>query len=118
MDDRRASTRNAVHIAGKLLSPDLLCSVEVVIKDLSETGALVSAVDRAAFPDRGYLWEAKTGTLFECSVQWRKNDKLFGLRFTDASARTRLRALIAASGAEAQDRQRNVARRVLLAKAA
>jgi hypothetical protein len=71
MDDKRAFTRHAVQIAGKLISADMLCCVDVVIKDLSESGALVSSAAPAAFPKRGYLWQAKTGTLFECEVRWR-----------------------------------------------
>jgi hypothetical protein len=97
MDNRREFPRHPVQIAGKLISADMLCCVDVVIRELSEGGALVSAPTPAAFPKRGYLWQAKTGTLFECEIRWRKGGRLFGLRFTDESTRDRLRALIANS---------------------
>jgi hypothetical protein len=99
MIDRRSLPRYAVQIEGKLISPDLLCCTDVVVHDLSEDGALVRASTPVAFPERGYLWQARTGTLFECQIRWRKNDRLFGLRFTDPAGRARRRALIAACGA-------------------
>jgi hypothetical protein len=102
MNDRREFPRHSVQIVGKLLSADMLHCVDVVIKELSEGGALVSAALPAAFPKRGYLWQEKTGTVFECEVRWLKNGRLFGLRF-DASARDRLRTLIAACATTARD---------------
>ena len=102
MNDNRTSSRHAVQIAGKLMSPDMSCCIDVVIRDLSEDGALVSASAPAHFPERGYLWQARTRTLFECRVQWRKHDRLFGLRFTDVSGRETRRALIAACSGEVQ----------------
>jgi hypothetical protein len=92
-----------VQIEGKLISPDLLFCADVVVHDLSEDGALVRSSAPVAFPERGYLWQARTGTLFECNVRWRKNDRLFGLRFADAAGRARRRALIAACGARRAD---------------
>jgi hypothetical protein len=102
MNDSRSSSRHAVQIAGKLMSPDMSNCIDVVIRDLSEDGALVSASAPALFPERGYLWQARTRTLFECRVQWRKNDRLFGLRFTDVSGRAARRALIAECSGESQ----------------
>jgi hypothetical protein len=119
MDDRRAFRRHPVQIEGKLISPDMLHCVDVLIRDLSEEGALVSSSVPAGFPERGYLWQARTGTLFECAVQWRKNGRLFGLRFADASCRARLRALIASCAVEADDhKQRQVPYGVASARAA
>jgi hypothetical protein len=109
MTDRRAYPRHAVRIDGKLVSPDMNCSLDVVITDLSEDGALVRTFAPATFPDRGYLWQARTGTLFECQIRWRKNGKLFGLRFIDTSGRARRRTLIAASTAADFDAQSRVA---------
>lgn len=95
MTDDRAFPRHDVRIAGRLLAPDLSCFVDCVIRNLSEDGALVSASNAAQLPDRIYLWQAQTGTLFECMVRWRK-DKLFGLYFMNAGGRARRRALIEA----------------------
>ena len=75
MQNKRAHPRYGVRIEGKLMSPDMVFCVDVVIRDLSEAGALVNVVPPAGtVPERVYLWQAQTRTLFECKVQWRKND--------------------------------------------
>jgi hypothetical protein len=98
MNDRRALPRYEVQIEGKLMSPDMSFCVDVLIKDLSEDGALVSALAPANLvPDRAYLWQAKTRTLFECTVQWRKNQRLLGVQFTGTGSRERGRSLVEAA---------------------
>jgi PilZ domain-containing protein len=95
MKDQRALPRYPVQIAGKLMAPDMSFCVDVVIKDLSEGGALLTALQPASqVPDRAYLWQAQTRTLFECTVRWRKNNQLLGVQFTDTSSRGRMRQLI------------------------
>ena len=92
MQDKRAHPRYGVRIEGKLMSPDMVFCVDVVIRDLSEDGAMVSALAPAdTVPERVYLWQAQTRTLFECKVQWRKNDCLLGLRFTEECSRLSVR---------------------------
>ncbi len=118
ISDKREFPRHPVQIAGKLISADMLCCVDVVIRELSEGGALVNSAAPAAFPKRGYLWQAKTGTLFECEVRWRKNSRLFGLRFTDDSSRARLRALISACATGGGDHKRVANYRLVRANAA
>jgi len=98
MQIRRAHPRYGVRIAGKLMSPDMTFCVDVVIRDLSEDGALVNVVPPAGtVPERVYLWQAQTRTLFECRVQWRKNDYQLGLRFTEECSRLSVRDLLAAA---------------------
>ena len=98
MQDRRVHPRYGVRIEGKLMSPDMSLCVDVVIRNLSEHGALVSALAPASvIPERAYLWQAATRTLFECTVQWRKNDRLLGLRFTEICSRSNVQELIAAT---------------------
>ena len=95
MQDKRASTRYGVRIEGKLMSPDMAFCVDVVVRNLSEDGALVSILAPVNIvPERVYLWQAQTRTLFECQVQWRKNDRLVGLRFTDDCSRLSVRDLL------------------------
>ena len=107
MNERRAVERYEVRIAGKLISPDMSDCVDVVIRDLSEDGALVTSTVPASLPERIYLWEARKGTIFECGVRWRRLDRFFGLHFTDSAGRARRRALIeAATSAPVEDRPR------------
>jgi hypothetical protein len=96
MHDRRAHPRYGVRIEGKLMSPDMSFCVDVVIRNLSEDGALVNALAPASdIPERVYLWQARTRTLFECRVQWRKSDRLIGLSFTEECSRLSVRDLLA-----------------------
>ncbi len=95
MQDRRTHVRYGVRIEGKLMSPSMAFCVGVVIKNLSEDGALISALAPVAMiPERVYLWQAQTRTLFECEVQWRKNDRLIGLSFTESCSRRSVRHLL------------------------
>ncbi len=95
MRDRCEFPRYAVQIEGKLMAPDMSFCVDVMINDLSEDGALLSALAPADLvPERAYLWQARTRTLFECTVKWRKNHRLLGVQFADASSRQHRRKLI------------------------
>ena len=94
MQDQRKHTRQKVHVDGKITSPDMTFCVDCVMKDVSEGGALVSTLDNAeGMPDRIYLWQSKTGTVFECEVRWRKFN-LVGLKFIDVCGHTKSRHLI------------------------
>ena len=56
MQDRRTNSRMGVRIEGKLMSPDMVFCIDVVIRNLSETGAMISALSPAhQIPDRVYL---------------------------------------------------------------
>ena len=95
MQDRRIDSRMVVRIEGKLMSPDMAFCVDVVIRNLSETGAMISALSPAhQIPPRVYLWQAQTKTLLECKVQWLKNERLVGLHFTESCSPITVRHLI------------------------
>lgn len=95
MQDRRTNSRMGVRIEGKLMSPDMAFCVDVVIRNLSETGAMISALSPANLvPARVYLWQAQTKTLLECKVQWLKNERLIGLHFTENCSPLSVRHLI------------------------
>jgi hypothetical protein len=119
MQIRRAHPRYGVRIEGKLMSPDMVLCVDVVIRDLSEDGALVNVVPPASIvPERVYLWQAQTRTLFECKVQWRKNDCVLGLRFTEECSRLSVLDLLAAAApAYVTEQQRRVAPRMPMRRA-
>lgn len=98
MQDRRTQPRYDVQIEGKLMSPDMALCVDVVVRNLSEDGAMISALAHANMvPERVYLWQARTRTLFECQVRWRKNDRLLGLHFTENCSRLSVQALLDAA---------------------
>ncbi|MBX9590255.1 MAG: hypothetical protein K2X43_13185 [Hyphomonadaceae bacterium] len=98
MHDRRNLPRHGLRIEGKLLSPDMTFSIDVVIRNLSEDGALIVALASADLaPERVYLWQMQTRTLFECRVRWRRADRLMGLRFTERCNRSSVRDLMQAA---------------------
>jgi|GEM_PF-1176819 len=92
--ERRKLPRYELRLNGRILSPDLSYGVGCAIRDMSETGALVSTDAPEQLPSRVYLWQPHTGSLFECDVRWQKFDMLFGLRFIDVCGRAQRRALI------------------------
>jgi hypothetical protein len=95
MHDRRMHPRYGVRIEGKLMAPDISKCVDVVVRNLSESGALVTALSPIDdLPERLYLWQRETRTLFECVVQWRNRDRIMGLRFTEECSRLSVRELL------------------------
>jgi hypothetical protein len=94
MQDLRSYERQAVHIEGKIASPDMSACVACVVLNISDGGALVSLCrNTSPIPDRVYLWQAKTGTVFECEIRWRKLN-FIGLRFVDGAGSAKARAVI------------------------
>jgi hypothetical protein len=93
MQDQRAFPRHRVEIPGKLISPHSPFSVDCRVANLSQDGALVTASLEAALPKRLYLWQAETGTLFQCEVRWQRQREI-GLRFVDVAGRPWRAALI------------------------
>jgi hypothetical protein len=98
--ERRKFPRYELQLNGRIISPDMSFGAECTIRDLSETGALISTRTPGQLPSRVYLWQAQTGALFECEVRWQKFDKLFGLRFIDICGRSQRRELIERFGIE------------------
>jgi hypothetical protein len=95
MHNRRMHPRYGVRIEGKLMSPDISQCVNVIIRNLSESGALVTALGPTdELPERLYLWQRETRTLFECVVQWRNSDRIMGLRFTEECSRISVQELL------------------------
>jgi hypothetical protein len=97
MQELRAYERQEVRIEGKIASPDISACVDCVVLNISDGGALVSMRNASAIPGRVYLWQAKTGTVFECEVRWKKLN-FVGLRFIDGAGGAKARAVIDAKG--------------------
>jgi PilZ domain len=82
MLDNRAHPRIPTRLSGRLLSRDGRCNMSCTLKDVSEGGACVSAMDLGVVPRHLYLYVEKSGDMFECEVRWRRADEM-GLRFID-----------------------------------
>jgi hypothetical protein len=96
MREYHAYPHHSVAIDGRIIGPHLSCFVPCVLRVLSEDVALVSTADWASLPDRVYLWQARTGIIFKCGVEWEQDGTLFGLNFIDDESRPRRQALIQA----------------------
>jgi hypothetical protein len=91
--NRRKFERHHVEISGKLMWADGMQSCACAIKDLSEEGASIKAVDGSDVPNIVYLLVDSSQTVFDCEVRWR-NHTLIGLRFLDTSTRATRNMLI------------------------
>jgi hypothetical protein len=89
----RALPRFKVSIPGKLLWDNGTLARDCIIKDLSDGGACIDTTVFVKIPDSVDLFEGKTGTIFECSVRWQR-EELVGLQFLDICSRTRRRTLL------------------------
>jgi hypothetical protein len=91
--NRRKSERHQVEVSGKLMWADGMQSCACAIKDLSEEGASVEAIDASYVPNIVFLLVESSQSVFDCEVRWR-NHTLIGLRFLDASTRATRNMLI------------------------
>lgn len=89
---KRAYVRQPVTVAARLFAPDMSRSVDCVVRDISQGGALVAVVDNVSVPDRLYLWQEDVGAMVACEVRWRRHD-IVGLKFI--GDREKVQALVA-----------------------
>jgi PilZ domain len=85
-NNRRKLERHQVDICGTLMWASGTRSCNCIIKDLSEEGASIDAVDAPNVPNIVFLLVDSSQSVFDCEVRWR-NHALIGLRFLDASTR-------------------------------
>lgn len=93
MENRRAHPRREVRIDGKLILAEGARTLDCVILDLSEGGARVSVSVEMDLPEKVYLWQSDTDTVFDCEVRWREA-RYIGLRFVDTCGRQKRRRLL------------------------
>jgi hypothetical protein len=104
MQDRRVHPRFDVEIDGRLIVPGDSRLHDCTILDLSEGGARITLTAARDLPTTVYLWEKRSGTVFECEVRWR-GEHSAGLRFVDTCGR-RTRDRLLAHGTPAPVRSR------------
>jgi hypothetical protein len=104
MQDRREHERFDVEIDGRLIVPGGTGLRDCTILDLSDGGARIAVPGSSSLPRTVYLWERKSGTVFECEVRWR-GEHTAGLRFVDTCGR-RVRDNLLAHGTAAPVKSR------------
>jgi len=92
-EDRRANPRRQVRKDGKILFEDQPFFIECAIRNISDSGALLTMLVNYPLPRTILLWQEHTGVIYECDVRW-KRDLVVGVRFLDICGRTIRRALL------------------------
>jgi hypothetical protein len=73
--------------SAKIILADEPCYIGCTIRSISRYGALVTTQIAVALPCNVFLWDASTGLIYDCHVEWRKQS-LVGLRFNDFGDRS------------------------------
>lgn len=77
---KRRSTRRRAFFSGRIVRCDDLHPSDCVIRDMSETGALIEIKQSDVIPEKFFLLGSRTQSAFEAELIWRKGN-LAGLRF-------------------------------------
>jgi hypothetical protein len=93
MQNNRAHLRFQVDREGKILTLDGSCNYNCTIQDISEGGARVTTHIFRELPTKIFLFDKKSGKLFECEVRWQR-DWAVGVRLVDTPARSHRRILL------------------------
>jgi hypothetical protein len=107
--ERRAFPRHQLNRNGKIILADESCYIDCAIKNISEGGALVTMQVSIPLPSSVFLWDAKTGIIYDCNVQWRKQN-MVGLRFTGLCGRAMRRILFEKYALRESDRTEHALR--------
>jgi hypothetical protein len=78
--NRRKYRRQRVFKEGKITDPELKCVTDVIIRDLSESGARVQLAASHALPDDLGLYVVSERLLYPAVARWRKEEAL-GIQF-------------------------------------
>lgn len=95
MLERRALQRHAVKFDSKLIFVDASRVVDCTVTDMTEDGARIRTANDVGAPNRFYIWERQTNSVFECELRWRKR-KIIGVRFMDKCGRLMRKAIVEA----------------------
>jgi hypothetical protein len=78
---KRKEQRHRVLKDGKIVSPTLHGAIDVRIRDLSQSGALIEVPMATIVPDAYGLLVVSQSRVYPAATRWRKGDRL-GVEFT------------------------------------
>ncbi len=78
--DRRSSQRRKAFLPAKVILCGGACSVDCVIRNISDSGAGIEFAANQIIPNQLFLIDMRSGTAYKTEVKWRK-PKSAGLRF-------------------------------------
>ncbi len=80
--DRRRAGRHRALLAGKLANEDATTTIDCVIRNISDTGAMIETSTPHLIPNRLHLVQIKEGTAWDVEVIWRRGNRI-GLALGD-----------------------------------
>ena len=89
MANRRKHRRHRVLKEGKITNSEMHCLANVVIRDLSESGARVQLPESQALPDDFSLYIVTERLLYPAVARWRE-EKALGIQFVGEPRTTAL----------------------------
>ncbi len=75
----RRARRMRTYVAGKIVFRDASCSVNCVVRDVSDTGARIAVAADRLLPERCYFVASKRESVFDAEIVWQRGDQR-GLR--------------------------------------
>ncbi|MDO9222385.1 MAG: PilZ domain-containing protein [Caulobacter sp.] len=80
--DRRRAGRHRALLTGKLANEDATTTIDCVIRNISDTGAMIETSTPHLIPNRLHLVQIKDGTAWDVEVIWRRGNRI-GLTLGD-----------------------------------
>lgn len=74
--DRRRAGRHRALLAGKLANDDATTTLDCVIRNISETGAMIETANPQLIPNRLHLVQIKEGLAWDVEVVWRRGNRI------------------------------------------
>lgn len=74
--DRRRAGRQRALLAGKLANADATTTIDCVIRNISDTGAMIETSTPQLIPSRLHLVQIKEGVAWDVEVIWRRGNRI------------------------------------------
>ncbi len=75
-NERRRAGRLRALLAGKLANDDATTSIDCVIRNISDTGAMIETTTPQLIPNRLHLVQIKEGVAWDVEVIWRRGNRI------------------------------------------
>ena len=74
--ERRRAGRNRALLAGKLANEDATTTLDCVIRNISDTGAMIETTTPHLIPNQLHLVQIKEGVAWDVEVIWRRGNRI------------------------------------------
>lgn len=80
--ERRRAGRHRALLAGKLANEDATTTIDCIIRNISDTGAMIETSTPHLIPNQMHLVQIKEGVAWDVEVIWRRGNRI-GLSLGD-----------------------------------